>query len=157
MPPGPTERSRSYNRPDHNNGRLDQGSREHRQTRTPRTGSVFAATREESLRRNGEPPPPGTARSPQQQRDLQAGQLFDSLLQPPRQQQQQPQQQQARMPQGSAGPQPIGRPMPPPGMVQTGMPQQQSMPVYNGPCSLWTRARESRCKSWACRRWVEYR
>ena len=132
MPPGPTERSRSYSRPDHNNGRLDQGSREHRQTRTPRTGSVFAATREESLRRNGEPPPPGTARSPQQQRDLQAGQLFDSLLQPPRQQQQQPQQQQARMPQGSAGPQPIGRPMPPPSMVQTGMQQQQNMPMYNG-------------------------
>ena len=54
------------------------------------------------------------------------------MQQPPQQQQQQPQQQQVRMPQGSAEARPIGRPMPPPSTVQTGMLQQQTMPVYNG-------------------------
>ena len=39
---------------------------------------------------------------------------------------------QVRMPQGGVAVQPIGMPMPPLGMLQAGMPQQQNMPAFNG-------------------------
>ena len=133
MPPGPTERSRSYSRPDHNNGstrsrdRGNTGRREHhaRDLCSQRHGKSPSGGMENHRRRvqHDHHSSNGTCKR---------ASCSIACMQPPRQQQQQPQQQQARMPQGSAGPQPIGRPMPPPSMVQTGMQQQQNMPMYNG-------------------------